>query len=170
MSPISHVAHIRHPWFVTVCLILVGTAAAHAAAARLSTAPCQPASYGRASNGAQASFEDETGNYAEFRGVKYGLTTADEAFVGVGDQVVKLHDLPFKDLHGRTLRLSSDELAFGMAVAYRATSEPGVVCVLSPFSGLGLSGSFQRVAVLVAVRKPRGHVPLRVAGAITWVK
>jgi hypothetical protein len=116
------------------------------------------------------SVDDEVGSHTVFRDVKYGVTTSGEAFVGVGEQVVSLRDVHFRDPKGRLVRLQPDEVAITRAVAYGAKAERDVVCVLSPFEGLGSSGSFQHVAVLLAVRKPGAHRSLSVAGAIVWEK
>ncbi|MEY4766604.1 MAG: hypothetical protein RI907_3277 [Pseudomonadota bacterium] len=130
---------------------------------------CLPASFGRASAGPVESYEDEYGHYTAFKGVQFGESLQGAAYVGVASQRVMLASLRFHAPKGPPVQLASDELALSRAVAYVSHQYARVICVLGPLSGLGSSGSFQRVAALIAVRKPRGQSPLRVAGALVKV-
>lgn len=131
---------------------------------------CMPASFAYAKSTARESFSDEFGNYFEFKDVQYGISLQGEGYVGVDSEHVMLTAIRFRDLKGKVVYLRSDELALSRAVAYRSKSDRSVICVLSPFSGVGSSGGFQGVAGLIAVRKPDGQSHLRTGGAIVRPK
>lgn len=127
---------------------------------------CMPASFAHAKTAARESFTDEFGNYFEFKGVQYGTSLQGEGYVGVDSKHVMLTAIHFRDPKGKSVALQADDLALSRAIAYGSKSDHSVICVLSPFSGVGSSGSFQGVAGLIAIRKPHGQSPLRTEGAL----
>ncbi len=131
---------------------------------------CMPASFAHGNVKTRESFSDDFGNYFEYKGVQYGTSLEGDGYVGVESKHVMLTSIRFRDPKGKAVELRSDDLALDRAVAYASKSDHAVICVLSPFSGLGSSGSFQRVAGLIAVQKPHGHRALRAEGAIVIVR
>jgi len=131
---------------------------------------CVPASFGYTAPTDRESFSDNFGDYFEFKNVRYGVNTQGEGYIGVGEENLMVAKIPFRDLKGARVSLGPDELAIGRAVAYGSRYDRSVVCILSPFSGLGSSGSFQGTAGLIAVQKPHGGGRLKVEGAIVKVR
>lgn len=131
---------------------------------------CMPASFAYAKNAARESFTDEFGNHFEFKDVQYGTSLQGEGYVGVDSEHVMLTAIRFRDPKGKLVALRADDLALSRAIAYGSKSDQSVICVLSPFSGVGSSGGFQGVAGLIAIRKPHGQSPLRIEGAIVRPK
>jgi hypothetical protein len=131
---------------------------------------CMPASFGYAKSTARESIADDFGDYFEYGGVKYGESTKGEGYIGVDDERVMLAAISFRDPKGKMVSLGSDDLALSRAVAYGSKSDRFVVCILSPFSGIGSSGGYQRYVGLIAVGKPHGRLPLRTEGAIVRSK
>lgn len=127
---------------------------------------CMPASFAHAKSTARESLSDDFGNYFEFRDVQYGMSLQGQGYVGVDSEHVMLTAIRFRDPKGKSIFLRADDLALSRAVAYSSKSDHSVICVLSPFAGIGSSGGFQGIAGLIAVRKPNGQSPLRTEGAI----
>lgn len=130
----------------------------------------EPASFANAKTSSCDSFTNDFGNYKEFQDVQYGTSLKGEGYVGVDSANVMLAAIRFGDPKGKIGALRSDDLALSRAVAYGSKSDQVVICVLSPFSGLGSSGSFQGVAGLIAVQKPHGQRALRAEGAIVRLR
>jgi hypothetical protein len=131
---------------------------------------CMPASFERGKTVVRESFSDDFGDYFEFNGVRYGATPKGEGYVGVGSENVMLTSVHFRDPQGKSIAIRPDDFAISRAVAYGSKSDRMIVCVLSSFSGLGSSGSFQGRAGLIAVRKPHGQEVLRIEGTVVRVR
>lgn len=153
-----------------LCVAALMTSSSGVLFAQSLSKKCEPASFVRSDDSARESISDDFGDYFEFDGVRYGTSQNGEVYVGVDSENVMVESVHFRDHRGKQINLRSEDLAISRAVAYRSKSDRLVVCVLSPFSGIGSSGSFQARVGLIAVRKPDGRSVLRVEGAIVRLR
>jgi hypothetical protein len=156
--------------FKIVCMVALSLPFSAALHAQSLVKKCMPASYEHAKAKTYDSYSDDFGSYLEFQDVEFGVSLAGEGYVGVSDDHVMVTDIRFRDPKGKQVALRPDDLALIRGVAYSSKVDRAVICVLSPFAGIGSSGSFQSVAGLIAVRKPHGQARIRVEGAIVRVR
>lgn len=156
--------------FRVLCITVLMVLSSGALCAQDLVKQCKPASFARGKELTRESFSDDFGDYFEFRGVRYGVDPKGEGYVGVEAENVLLTAVRFLGPSGKVVAIRPDDLAISRAIAYGSKSDRMVVCVLSPFAGIGSSGSFQGRAGLIAVRKSDGKSALRIEGAVVRLR
>jgi hypothetical protein len=110
--------------------------------------------------------ENET-DYKEYAGFKFGFMNGNHAFVQYNENdPIEVKKIPFTDLEGLKIRLKAEDLAIDQSDLYvRPRNNQRTYCLLAPFGGLGLSGSFQGFAALIAV-DVQGGIASQPVGAV----
>jgi hypothetical protein len=99
------------------------------------------------------SISDGDRDYKEHLDFRFGYVGKERAFVQYANgEPVELSTVHFTGIEGTSSRLHSTDLAMDQSDLYVTVGEGrSIYCLLTPFDGLGLSGSFQNFAALIAV-------------------
>ncbi len=106
-----------------------------------------------------ASISDGDEDYKEHEGLKFGVVNKTKGFVQYAeDDPVPVENIQFRDVDQREAKFDSDAMSIERSELYvRDGDRLKTFCLLTPFSGLGSSGSFQNYAALIAVHTQDGR-------------
>lgn len=112
------------------------------------------------------SLSDDERIFKEHGTLKFGKLNDGHAFVEADGLATRVEDIEFLDPFGLVQHIESQSIEMDLSDLYvHKLKEGSVYCILSPFSGLGSSGSFQRYAALIAIKATHTGAS-RPAGAI----
>ncbi|MCO5978116.1 hypothetical protein [Ideonella oryzae] len=112
------------------------------------------------------SLSDDEKSFKEYKNIRFGQLNGGYSFVEIDDSRTRIEDIEFATPSGARQHLQSKSIDIDLSALYARRTETGFLyCILSPFSGLGSSGSFQRYAALIAIKTAYKGGP-RLAGAI----
>ena len=115
------------------------------------------------------SIADGDMSYREFEGLRFGLIGKLHAFIQYAeDAPVRLEDIQIHDIERRDVKFKSEALAIERSELYlRNEKKQKIFCLVTPFSGLGSSGSFQQYAVLMALSVQQAKISEPI-GEVIW--
>ena len=108
-----------------------------------------------------SSILDSDRDYRSYESVKYGIEGGERSFVQLDEFVVGVDEINFLDRNQRRIQINSNSIAIERSDLYVRHHPSGTIyCLVSPFSGLGSSGRYQRYAALIAIQRSSGSRPV----------